>query len=247
MQIISRKDAKVSGLKYYFTGEPCKHGHISTRLTGKGSCTECNRLYQAKRYAEEHDKMLAFAKSYRDKNKEKVNAKYREWMKNNPDKYAESQRKHRENNPDKVRLKHKRYREANKEKVKQWNKDWSANNRGRINEYRNERYASDPIVKLSKSCRDSVHRLLSHTGYKKSDKTIELLGYTVKQLKDHLESKFEEGMSWDNHGEWHIDHITPLTVMVEMGITDPAVVNGLDNLQPLWASDNLSKGNRYVG
>lgn len=48
-------------------------------------------------------------------------------------------------------------------------------------------------------------------------------------------------MSWDNRGEWHIDHIVPVAVMVRDGITDPAIINALTNLQPLWAKDNLAK------
>jgi hypothetical protein len=58
-------------------------------------------------------------------------------------------------------------------------------------------------------------------------------------LKTHIESLFTEGMSWDNHGKWHIDHIKPV-VSFDKDI-HPSVVNALSNLQPLWAKDNRNK------
>jgi hypothetical protein len=69
-----------------------------------------------------------------------------------------------------------------------------------------------------------------------------MLGYSADDLKYHLESKFKEGMSWSNWGEWHIDHITPVSKF-DIG-TDVSIVNSLDNLQPLWQSENLIKSNK---
>tara|TARA_R110001632_G_C11239674_1_gene407566 strand:+ start:241 stop:825 length:585 start_codon:yes stop_codon:yes gene_type:complete len=70
-------------------------------------------------------------------------------------------------------------------------------------------------------------------------------GYTIGHLREHLQSLFVKGMSWDNKAEWHIDHIKPVSLFIEEGITDPAIINALSNLQPLWAKDNLSKGAKY--
>ena len=67
---------------------------------------------------------------------------------------------------------------------------------------------------------------------------------SAEDLKNHMISLFKEGMSWENWGEWHVDHIFPVSKF------DPntlmSVVNALDNLQPLWAFDNLSKNNNIV-
>ena len=90
-----------------------------------------------------------------------------------------------------------------------------------------------------------VGRLVQR-GYDKTKSTSVILGYTANDLKQHIESQFAKGMSWDNYGEWHIDHIIPIARMVEFGITDPSIVNSLDNLQPLWAEDNLSKGAKIL-
>ena len=77
----------------------------------------------------------------------------------------------------------------------------------------------------------------------KQGHTIDMLGYSAIQLKEHIESKFSPGMSWENHGDWHIDHKKPVTAF-----TDDTLISevcSLDNLQPLWAFENLSKSNNY--
>ncbi len=78
-----------------------------------------------------------------------------------------------------------------------------------------------------------------------------LVGYTAEDLKRHLESKFTDGMTWEAfmHGEIHIDHIIPKSRFRFSGPHDPEikVCWGLDNLQPLWAKDNLSKWNKTTG
>ncbi len=73
--------------------------------------------------------------------------------------------------------------------------------------------------------------------------------YTVDDLKRHLESKFQDGMSWDNYGEWHIDHIKPETWFNYSSVDDEEFKKcwALDNLQPMWAKENISKGNKYEG
>ena len=68
------------------------------------------------------------------------------------------------------------------------------------------------------------------------------MGCTPEFLKEHLQSQFKDGMGWDNYGSWHIDHIIPLSVA-----KDEKEIYRLchyTNLQPLWAIENLSKGNK---
>lgn len=73
------------------------------------------------------------------------------------------------------------------------------------------------------------------------------LGYTIEELMKHLELQFSQGMTWDNYGEWEIDHKTPDTWFSYSSIEDSDFKKcwALNNLQPLWAKDNCSKGNRY--
>lgn len=75
--------------------------------------------------------------------------------------------------------------------------------------------------------------------------TVEKLGYSLNEFKEHIEKQFKEGMSWDNHGLWHIDHIKPVSKFNATTHEDAKKINDLNNLQPLWAKENLSKGDRY--
>lgn len=90
--------------------------------------------------------------------------------------------------------------------------------------------------------RNMIGRVLKRSYSDKTNTTVIMLGYTADQLVEHIESLFAEGMSWDNYGEWHIDHIVPVKWWLDNGVTDPSMINALINLQPLWASDNLIKG-----
>jgi hypothetical protein len=84
----------------------------------------------------------------------------------------------------------------------------------------------------------------------KSQKTFDMLGYSVGELKAHLEKQFLPGMTWDNYGihGWHIDHKTPRSKLIYDGPTHPNFKKCwcLENLQPLWAYDNLSKGDKTL-
>lgn len=72
------------------------------------------------------------------------------------------------------------------------------------------------------------------------------LGYTTEDLTLHIESLFDDGMSWDNYGLWVIDHILPISRLLAMGERDPKVINSLSNLIPCWCSDNMKKGSKWI-
>lgn len=109
------------------------------------------------------------------------------------------------------------------------------------NEYRREGYKRNPMNQIMRSM---VRRTLLG---KHSNRTAILLGYGGEELKSSITEKLHSGMTWDNYGEWHIDHIKPISAFLADGETDPAVVNSLDNLQPMWASENLKKGSEWDG
>lgn len=80
---------------------------------------------------------------------------------------------------------------------------------------------------------------------KSEGKLLQRLGYTISELRRHLEKQFSEGMSWENYGQWHIDHIVPCAAF---DMTDKQSFQqcwALENLQPLWASDNIQKGAKH--
>lgn len=91
----------------------------------------------------------------------------------------------------------------------------------------------------------SIH--LKNRGISFSKKTFELLGYSKNDYINNIESKLKDGMNWDNYGDWHIDHIVPIS---HFDLSDERQIRicwSLDNLDPKWAFDNLSKSNRRVG
>ena len=89
-------------------------------------------------------------------------------------------------------------------------------------------------------------RIKNALKHKKELHSNEYLGCDIDTLIEHIESQFKEGMTWDNHGEWHIDHITPIAY------NKPTLEEQIErlhysNLQPLWATENIAKGNRFIG
>ena len=103
--------------------------------------------------------------------------------------------------------------------------------------------------KLSASFRSLLSYHIKANSVRKCGKTEEVLGYTINDLRKHIGSMFDSRMSWDNYGEWHIDHIRPASWFSYSSTDDDEFKDcwSLGNLQPKWAFDNLSKGNRFVG
>lgn len=95
---------------------------------------------------------------------------------------------------------------------------------------------------LKKSCK-ALQITLNSTGRKKCKKTSELLGYSTRELREHIIAH----PNWIKvkNGKWHLDHIFPIKAFLEKGIQDIKLMNSLDNLQPLSAFENLSKRDSY--
>lgn len=149
-----------------------------------------------------------------------------------------------------VRAKGAAYYAANKSRV---DARVRANKAARPDQYREiaklcarKRRASRVDVRL-RSRISSQFRYCLATG--KGGRTTEsLLGYTIAELRTHLERQFLRGMTWDNMGEWHVDHIVPLASFTITGADCPELKRAwaLPNLRPLWARDNLSKSAKRV-
>lgn len=110
------------------------------------------------------------------------------------------------------------------------------------------RRRTDPSFRLKCNTRTALWTCLKERNVAKYRSTFALLGYTIEELMSHLESKFTEGMSWDNYGEWHLDHKKPMTSFKFESVDDEEFKEcwSLDNLQPLWGVDNLFKSARYL-
>jgi len=94
---------------------------------------------------------------------------------------------------------------------------------------------------LRSRIRDALKKHLAH----KYRNTNDLTSCTMEELKLYLEAKFTEGMTWENHGDWHVDHIRPCCSFDLTQEEEQKKCFHYTNLQPLWASDNLSKGGKF--
>lgn len=181
----------------------------------------------------------------------KANADYnREWRSapENNDRLNARRRKQRQTDPD-FREKDLAYKreyysrpdviEASRAKAKEYNSDPAV--KERFNARRRERYASDPDFLCSVKCRDFVRRAARKTGSAKNTTTHDALRYSPLDLRLRMEAQFRSGMSWDNYGDWHIDHKKPIAAFIAQGIVDPRTINMLCNLQPMWAEENQQK------
>ena len=125
---------------------------------------------------------------------------------------------------------------------------WRKNNRSKLNEnhkiYEKDRKKIDPQFKLMKTLRSRLNNALKRKSAEKCASTMELIGCSVNFLKKYIEDQFEDGMTWENHGLWHIDHRKPCSSFNLTEEQQQKECFHYTNLQPLWAKDNLSKGSK---
>jgi len=110
-----------------------------------------------------------------------------------------------------------------------------------------ERLKNDYVFILKSRLRTRFYQYVKKGLAKKQVETSELIGCDWKYLKNHLQKRFKKGMSWQNFGKWHIDHIKPMAHFNLLDVKQQYECCNYKNLQPKWAFDNLSKGARYVG
>ncbi len=133
------------------------------------------------------------------------------------------------------------YRAAFPEKSREASRRWKEKNKEARAAYIKEKRHTCTFTKISSAARSRIGDALRSANARKSSSSTALLGCTIPELRDHLAAQFREGMTWENHGEWHIDHIRPCS---SFDLLDPAQQSecfNYKNLQPLWAAENLKK------
>jgi len=158
-------------------------------------------------------------------------------------------------NKERIKDNYRKYYENNKESKLEYQKEYQKNNKDKRNSYLIERRQNDPLFKLITNVRNLIYNSFYYNGYSKNSKTEELLGCSFEELKQHLESKFEPWMNWDNRGlyngelnyGWDIDHVIPLSSVNEE--IDIIKLNHYTNLQPLCSKVNrdIKKDNLEYG
>jgi hypothetical protein len=147
---------------------------------------------------------------------------------------------------------HKIWAQDKKEHLKEYQKKWRDENRDKWRKtkrnYEKTRKANDPLYKLISNFRTAIYQVLKENNVDKNGHYFEILKYSPDELISHLENKFKDGMTWDNYGEWHVDHILPITSFNIQKIGDNEFMKcwSLNNLQPMWGKENIKKSNKIL-
>tara|TARA_R110002020_G_scaffold213489_1_gene420364 strand:- start:282 stop:1049 length:768 start_codon:yes stop_codon:yes gene_type:complete len=135
---------------------------------------------------------------------------------------------------------------AGKLMKKKSDKKYRKNHKKQISDHLKKRYKNDEQFRLSILLRGRLKKVVDRKHIPTRSEFQDILGCSYEELVIHLELQFTDGMNWDNHGlyGWHIDHIIPLSAFDLTDIKQLAESCHYTNLQPLWAEDNYSKGNK---
>lgn len=200
-------------------------------------CKICIKEYKIKNKEKNKEYKKEYSKKYHLKNKEKINEVSKKYYLNNKEiikkKYQIKKKQYYLNNLDTIKENYKKWYIENKEIRNQYNR-----------EYQKNRRLNDNLFRLKCNIITSIGKSFRRNGYSKKTKTFQILGCTYKEFKYHLEKQFTKGMSWDNQGEWHLDHIYPVSLAKDE--EELIRLNHYTNFQPLWAIDNLKKSNKII-
>jgi len=161
-------------------------------------------------------------------------------------------KKWRDSNKDYLSNKHKTWSEKNREHLNTYHKEWREKNIDKHREnkrnYEKTRKANDPLYKLISNFRTAIYQVLKENNVDKNGHYFEVLKYTPEELINHLKKQFTDGMTWDNYGQWHVDHVIPISVhdIHEIGDNEFMRCWSLSNLQPMWGDENIRKSNKIL-
>ena len=140
----------------------------------------------------------------------------------------------------------KQYYDLNLNKSRQSRSLWKISNKNKVliyqRSYLSKKYQTDKIFRIIKNQRNRLHEILVGPKPCSFSKSI---GCSSIQLKSYLESKFQPGMTWDNYGEWEVDHIKPLSIFNLTNVIEFQEACSYKNLQPLWKKENREKSNKW--
>lgn len=248
-EVITQKQARDIGAKYFFDAIPCRAGHIAKKRTRTGECLECARVR---------------AREYYQRNRDDVRGRVAARYATDPAYAAaakERAARRRAKLGDQTKAIGAAYYAANREQLKARARAWSAQNRQRKNAvnrawnkanpdkarqhqrtHEKRRRERDPVYAMGERIGSAIRQSLIKGGYTKRNRVADILGCSYAEFAAHLERQFLRGMSWANRDQWHIDHIIPISSAASE--EDIIRLNHFTNLRPLWALDNASKADR---
>lgn len=227
-------------------------------------CTICKKeknidLFYKKEYGKfgRDSRCIECIKAYRKKNKDLFDIYRKEYYKTHKEERKKYLDNYREKNKERLKTYSEHYKKThkkeisdygkyyykiNKESYKVWAKNYYQRNKHKRNEYLRKVRKNSPKFRLNQSMSKAIGRILKNGKGGKS--WLNFVDFNISSLMEHIGKQFTEGMSWDNYGEWHIDHKIPIGAF---NFTKPEHADfkrcwALKNLQPLWAIENMSKG-----
>lgn len=184
--------------------------------------------YDAKRYQKKKEEIKKQTKEYYYENWEARQIMKNKWNKDNEDKVREYQKEY-----------HQEHREERLSNMREYHQENKERDRPKRRAYKNNKYHTDPNYRIkeaySSRIRGALKKGSKHAG------TLELLGCTIPELREWLEKRFFPGMTWDNFGDWNIEHIQPCCAFDLTKISHQKYCFHYLNLRPYWANDNLVK------
>ncbi len=183
-----------------------------------------NKIKPIKILLTEQEKLIR-RKLYRDKNKEKIRLCNKEYR-NNPV------------NKEKRRIANRLFRKTPAGKLSR------ERNRPKRIENRKRKERENPFIKSKNNIKKRVREAFKSKKWKIGGSSEQLLGVSFIVAKAHIERQFIKGMSWNNYGLWHIDHILPISLAKNE--EELIALCHYTNLQPLWAKDNIAKSNKIL-
>ncbi len=241
----------------------CEFNKDRNRKTGLTNyCKLCLSNKNKIIYEANKEIILKRNKEYRDNNISKIKDIYKNYYNIN----KEDIRQHRENNKEEIRIKQKEYRDKNKVELSENKKQYYIENKNKFseygkiyrkenkekirfskNKYQKHKREIDSLFKIRSNISGLIRYTIKRHGFKKKNKTEDILGCSFEEFKIHIESQWEDWMSWDNYGNpkdgifeinktWDIDHIIPSSSAINEG--DLIKLNHFSNLQPLCSYKN---------
>lgn len=209
-------------------------------------CKNCLKEYRKKN----KERMTEYNKKYWQDTKETQTEKNKVWRQNNQERIKENMRKWLEENADRKKQTDKKYREEHREQKNEYMRLWKRKN------YLKLKWMPEKSKELfeHKIKYNTSRRIREMLGQEKSERCLDYVGCSLDKFRIHLESSFQDGMSWKNYGEstthgkrfaWHIDHIIPCSAFDLSNPIHQRACFHYKNLQPLWWDQNIQKLNKF--
>jgi hypothetical protein len=199
-------------------------------------------------YERDREKVLSRQKASKEANRDRYLSSKRASHHRTKEARKAARREYCSRTKEQAKLRYKRWLERKREHFNAYQASYRKANLPTVRVWRRNTLANNPQLRMRRAFSGRISRELSLRGRKKQGRVFEFLGYSRDDLVRRLESLFQSGMSWDNYGKWHVDHIRPVSSFAFTGLDDPEFRRcwALENLQPLWAADNIRKSNKWA-